>query len=219
MKTRYYLLIAVLSYLLFTLVNTPAATVLTLAEKNLNMPAKLYGIDGTIWNGRADSLVIPRQPRIENVTWSVKPLSLFLASLSADVSALVKGQNVIATVKLGPTGTLQLSDLRSRLSAELVQQLINMPFGELSGEFNLDIKSLKLSNQQLPEITGQIKWKSATLTLAETVNLGHLDINIKPDADNKLLAKIKNTKGDIDVQGNIVIQPDKQYSIDISLVP
>ena len=219
MKPVYYIAIAVVSYLLFTLANVPAATVISLAEKNIKLPAKIYGVQGTLWQGNADNLIIQGQPRIDNLQWSLNPLALLLARISADVKASLKDQPVSGHLSMTAGGDILASDVHTQMQAEKVQQLIDMPFGELAGVFNLDIQSLHWQGEGLPETTANIQWQKAKLTLAETVSLGHIEIRITPTETKGLAASIKNKGGMISLSGSASLQPNNQYKLNIQMTP
>lgn len=219
MKQRHYIIIAIVSYLIFTLINTPAATVLSLVEDNMNIPVKFYGVQGSIWDGRSDRVMIQGQQPLDNLHWSINPLSLLLASLSADIQAQVQQQNIVGSIRLGPTGNLSGSDIRARLDASQVQQMLAMPFGELAGVFNIDIESLQWSGTGLPEARGTIEWQNAGLTIVESVDLGHVDMNIKPGKDGTLEATLKNRKGDLGIEGNASLADNNNYMVDVTFIP
>ena len=214
MKITHYILIAVFSYLFFALAKTPAATAFNLLEKNMDLPAKIYGIQGSIWNGRADTVTIPSQPQINNLKWSINPVSFLLARLSADIQANIKNQKVFGHISLTAGGNIEAKDIHAQLKAEDVQQLIMMPLGELAGEFKLSIESLEWTGQGLPKTTGQIIWSNAKLTLAETVNLGQVNVNILPMQNDGLNILIKNRNGMLNIDGNIEVNNKKQSTKD-----
>ncbi len=219
MKKRYYIIIAIASYLIFTLVNTPAATVISVAEKNVKLPVKFYGVQGSIWRGSSDSLIIQGQPPINNLQWSLNPFALLIASISADIEASIKQQKVLGHISVSSDGTIEASDVRAKLDASEVQQLIAMPFGELGGEFNLNIQSLEWQNKGLPITTGTLKWKSAKLTLAETVDLGNVSISVNPGKDKDLIATLNNKGGSISIEGTVSLQDNKHYKLDLQFTP
>jgi len=219
MKQRYYVIIGVVSYLLFVLINTPAATILSLAEKNISMPVKFYGVQGSIWNGQADRVTIQAQAPLNNVQWSLNPLALLLASLSADIEAQIKQQKIVGNINISASGNISASDVRARLDASYVQSLLAMPFGELGGDFNLDIKSLQWSGKGLPVTSGQINWKNAKLTMVDSVDLGHVQLDIKPGKQGQLLASINNKNGQLSIEGNASLSDDKSYTVDLNFNP
>ena len=219
MKKRYYILTAIVSYLVFTLGNVPAAKIISLIDKNTQMPAKLYGIQGSLWNGSADRLIMQGQPPVDNLQWSLHPASLLLAQISSEVKAQIKGQNIIGDVSVSATGTLQASDVRARIKADVMQELIQLPLGELGGIFIINIESLNLQPEGLPEVIAELNWKQASLTLAETVDLGNVLLTVEPKDDKQLLAKVSNKKGQILIDGNITVDEKKMYTLDIRFTP
>jgi hypothetical protein len=219
MKQRYYLIIALVSYLLFTLMNTPAATVISLAQKNISMPVKFYGVQGSIWNGQADRVMMPSKPPLDNLQWSLNPLALLLLSLSADIEAQIKQQRIVGNINIGVSGNISASGVRAQLNAADVQRMLAMPFGELGGEFNLDIKSLQWSGTGLPLASGKIIWKNARLTMVESVDLGMVELDISPGEDDQLLASINNKNGQISISGDASLMSDRRYTVDLNFNP
>lgn len=219
MKTYHYILIAVFSYLFFALGKTPAITILSLLEKNIDMPAKFYGIQGSVWNGQMDTIIIPSQPQIDNFKWSINPLSFLLASFSADIEADIKAHKVSGNIGISISGNIYAEDIRAQLKAEDVQDLLMLPLGELAGDFELSIDSIEWANEGLPKTTGQISWNNAKLTLVETVDLGQVNAIILPMQDNGLKILIKNTNGMLGIDGSIEITGNKQYKLAIEFKP
>jgi len=218
MKRHYYILIAACSYLFFALANTPAAKVISLAKNNFSLPAQFYGIQGSIWNGRADSVLI-KPHRIDSVHWSLNPAALLLARISADIQAQLKGHNIKGHVSINMSGDIQAEDLRAELNAKDVQNMIAMPFGELGGEFNLNIESLNWAGDGLPDTIATIKWRNAKLTLADTVDLGQVTVDIKPDDKDGLSISMNNTAGMISLDGAIQLNSNRQYKLKIDFKP
>ena len=219
MKKRYYILIGVVSYLFFTLSNMPAAKILNLAEKNTQLPATFLGVHGSLWEGGAEKVLLKDAPPIDNLKWSFNPLSLLIAHMNGELKGSIKNQNVIGNISIGPTGNISASDIRSRIDASVMQELIQMPLGELDGTFIINIMSLNLVQDALPVINANIKWQSAKLTLAETVDLGHIQLHIKPDNSDNLLADISNKNGQITLQGDARIDQTKAYNITLHMTP
>jgi hypothetical protein len=219
MKQRYYIIIGIVSYLIFTLVNTPAATVISLLEKNMKKPVKFYGIQGSIWYGQAARIMMRGQPPLDNLRWKLSPLKLLLATVSAEIQAQIKQQNIVGNISLSAGGNVKASDLRARLEAAQVQQMLDMPFGELGGDFNIDFKSLQWSTGGMPVATGKIKWKNANLTVAETVDLGPVELDIKPGMEGELTIDISNKNGDLGIKGKASVTEDKRYTVDVNFSP
>jgi len=219
MKKRYYILIAVLSYLFFTLGNIPAAKVIALIDKNTNAPVKLYGVHGSLWNGGAEKVLAQGQPPIDNLKWSIKPAMLLLAQLNGEVNGSIKNQNVIGNFNVSALGTISASDIRARISAPVMQELIQMPLGELDGIFNINIEHLELKQQGIPMIKANLKWENAKLTMVESVDLGFVALSITSGDNDQLSAKISNKKGQLLIDGNAGVDDKKAYNLNLRITP
>lgn len=218
-KKRYIILLAVGSYLLFTLSMVPASKVLSLANSITPLPAKIYGISGNLWNGRAQQVIVPGQPAIDNLHWTVNPLSLLLAQLSTDFNASIRNQNITGEFSVNALGRLQGSDIRARIDGAVMQQLLRLPMGELGGVFNFNVRSVELQQTALPILDASLSWKNASLTLMDTVNLGNIDLQISPQDDGRLLASISNKQGDLQLSGDATIDAGKNYTINLRMTP
>jgi len=218
-KKRYIILLAVGSYLLFTLSMVPASKVLSLASSIGPLPVKIYGVSGNLWNGRAQQVMAPGQPAIDNLQWSINPLGLLLARLDTDFNASIKNQNVTGKLSVNALGQLQGSDIRARIDGAVMQQLLRLPMGELGGVFNFNVRSVELQQTALPILDASLNWKNASLTLMDTVNLGTIDLLITPQDDGRLLASISNKQGDLQLSGDATVDASKNYSIDLRMTP
>ncbi|MCW9047931.1 MAG: type II secretion system protein N [Gammaproteobacteria bacterium] len=219
MKKRYYILIAVLSYLFFTLGNVPAAKIISLIEKNSNIPVKLHGVYGSLWNGGAEKLLAQGQPPVVNLKWSINPGMLLLAQLNGEVNGSIKNQNIIGNFNVSALGTVSASDVRARISAPVMQELIQMPLGELDGIFNINIEYLELKQQAIPLIRANLKWQNAKITMLESVELGLVELSITSDDNDQLTANILNKKGQILIDGNADLDNNKAYNLNLRLTP
>lgn len=218
-KKRYYILTAVISYLFFMVSSLPASKLISLAKEYKLTPVEFYGIYGSLWNGGAEQINAPNQLPINNIQWSLKPASLLVAKLSSEISGNIKNQNFIGNVSVNAFGTVEANDIRARIESPVMQTLINMPLGELGGVFNLKIESLILNNAAIPDINASLKWNNAKLTLTETVDLGHINITIKPSGENQLTATISNQQGQLSLDGTASVDAKKLYSLDLRITP
>ncbi|MDH5485552.1 MAG: type II secretion system protein N [Gammaproteobacteria bacterium] len=216
MKKKHYIILAISSYLLFTLAYTPAASIISLLEKSLPLPVKIYGVSGSIWNGHADRLLGQLKFPVTDINWSLNFLPLLTGSLSADINASVKQQAVSGQLALSLLGGLSANNIKSEIPAMEMQQLIDIPIGEFAGKFILDIESAQMNPQGLPQLDATIYWQDAKFTLAQTVDLGQVLLDIKPDNKQGLLAKLTNKNAKLGIEGTINIHENKQYVADIS---
>jgi type II secretion system (T2SS) protein N len=219
MKKRYYILTAVLSYIFFTLGNVPAAKVISLAQKNTKLPIKLYAIHGSLWEGGAEKAVIPGNPPVDNIEWSINPAMLLLAQLNGEVKGSIKSQNITGNISVSALGTISASDIRARIDAPVIQELAQMPLGELGGVFNINITSLEMQSEGLPIVDATVEWKNAKLTFMETVDLGLVNLSVSNGDNNQLIAKLSNTKGQLLIDGKAKIDDKKAYDLNLNITP
>lgn len=219
MKKRYYIIIGILAYLFFTLGNIPAARVIALIPQDGSTGTRFYGVSGSLWQGSADKLLIRNTPEITGLEWDFNPAYLLLAHLNGEVKANIKNQNMIAQVSLGPTGSLSASDIRARIDAAIMQEILKIPVAQLGGSFIVDIASLDGLDRAIPSIEGQVRWQNATLSIADTVNLGHVTFDFKPDDKDQLLATISNKQGQLSLSGEFFVDQQKTYAMNLSITP
>ena len=218
-KKRYYILTAILSYLFFMMSSLPASKLVSLAQEYKLTNAKLYGVYGSLWNGGAEQVNIPHQLPITNLQWSFNPASLLVAKLSSEINGTFKKQNFTGNVSVNAFGTVEATDVQARITASVMQELIQMPLGELGGAFKLNIASIILDKSAIPNINASVEWQDAELTFTETVELGHINIDINPTAENQLMATISNDKGQIKLDGTASVDDKKNYSLNLRMTP
>lgn len=218
MKSHHYIIAGVTSYLLFLLLLTPAATVisfLNLSTHSIN----LAGVSGSIWSGQIEQARIKTQS-IENVSWSLNPFSLFTGSVVTDLQANVFNNPVDARLDYSYiSNSTSLYDVTSYLKAEDLQKKLNLPFGELSGNLNLDFEQIIINPGKLPTLTGHLQWKNAQLTLSEKISFGNILLDLKPDKEGNLIGKLSNTNGELALKGDIKITDKSIYTLRIGLKP
>lgn len=215
MKRWHYITLAVVGYLFFVIATLPAATAYGWIKKAAPLPVNLYGLDGSLWNGHADTAVLQNQTRINQLDWSINPLALMLAKLSAGINGQIYQQAFSADVLLQRDGSLYVKNLYTRLPAKDVQQLIDIPFGEFGGQFEIDMTEVDWQAAGLQTASGNIQWNSASLSLGNTMELGNITMNIVTAEDNKITAGIKNSGGMLAIEGNISFDPAQNYNADI----
>ena len=218
-KKRYYILTAVFSYLFFMVSSLPASKLISLAKDNKLITAEFYAVYGSLWNGGAEQLNIPNQLPVKNLQWSFNPASLLVAKISSEISGNIKDQDFIGNISVNALGTVEANDVRARIESPVMQELINMPLGELGGIFNLNIQSLILNDAPIPNVSASLKWNNAKLTITETVDLGNINILVKPADENQLMATISNKQGQLSLAGTASVDDKKLYSIDLKITP
>ena len=216
MKKRHYILTAVISYVVLLIATIPAKPVIDLV--NRNTPANVQGVSGTLWDGRA-LLISINNINIDRTEWSFKLWKLFLGKVAVDINAQFSDNDIIAEIGTSFLGRFFINDLYARVDAQQVAELANLPLVQLSGIISLDIESAQWKQGELPLANGEISWRDAAVTVADTASLGNVTILISESDQQLLTAEINNQGGDIKINGTAGLVPEADYTVDIKLLP
>lgn len=217
MKKRYYLAAAVIAYLLFLVIATPAHTALSLIEEQFPL-LNTQGASGSLWRGSAQQISL-QQHSIHQANWSFLGWRLFTGELGFDVEGLYKNQPFTTQISVGMTGKVYARQFRSTLNAKLIGEIANLPLGELSGELDIDLDYIVWEKDEIPYAEGMLNWKNASITITESVNLGDIAINLTDSEGWPLAATISNSDGQLDLDGNAHITDDANYNLELQLTP
>lgn len=168
----------VLAYLIFVIAIAPADKLL--AKVDLPRGVQISNISGSIWSGEA-SLISFKQVEINNVEWSLSPLSLLLFNPSVNLT-------FGGSLSPGPKGSLELSNLTSELTisdakiaiaANEVVKFIPLPIDiNAGGELNLSLAQFTLGKPMCAAADGNLTWQRAFVSaMDEEVDLGTLAAN------------------------------------------
>ena len=215
-STRKLILIGVVSYLLFLIAQAPASLLQQFlpAESGIS----LNGLQGALWSGRAGNVRI-QQHQLSNVQWSFNGWKLFTGKLAADIKAQFRGQAVSASIGLSAPGALTLDDTRAQIDAATVGELVQIPIAQLGGRVQIALDHVELPRGAPPVASGMIIWKQASVTVAETVSLGDVNIQLQDAGDPPLLAVISNRGGDIRLSGKASVKRNGDYQLQLNLKP
>jgi Type II secretion system (T2SS), protein N len=217
MKTRYYLITGVLAYFCLLFSTVPAAPVYQLFKDDLP-GIRINTIGGSLWQGTADT-VETALLTLHRVSWSFNGWRLLLAEAAYNIDARYEDKPVTAEVGVGIGGAIHVHGLNTTLDAATVAKLVVLPIGEIAGNVNVAIESATWSKGSVPEISGAINWKKATITVAETAQLGDVNIRLYEADESPLSADIGNSNGQLVISGNLSTQTDGKYTLQLKLKP
>lgn len=217
MRTRNYIITGIIAYFVFLIGTVPAAPVIHLVDNRL--PVIINNVSGTLWNGHAGTVETNQDITLKNVQWTLLPSHLLLASVAIDVTAELNDHPVNTRLSTGISGNLAVDDLDMKLDAVDIEPLIALPIGELSGEFHLQINSAYIKRGEVPRIDGTIDWKQATVTVAETADLGIVSVLINENDESPLAASISNKGGHLSLNGNFTTTAQGDYSLQLTMKP
>mgnify|MGYP003934227969 CR=1 FL=1 len=217
MKTKHYILTAVISYLVLLIATIPATSLNSVLGKET--PVNIQGISGTLWEGKAYLINIDNKVKLEDTQWSFSLWRLFLGQLALDIDTNFAGNPVTAEIGSSFLGRIFINDLKTEVDAAKVSELAQIPLAQLSGAITLDIEHAQWKQGELPMATGTINWSNATVTVADTASLGNISVTLGENEQQLLNADIKNQGGDINLRGNAELVPEADYSVNMVLIP
>jgi len=218
MKTKHYILFAITSYFIILVFTLPAKPVLEQVNTHY-AGIKIQGISGSLWHGQATTVYAGRNIKLDQLAWDFTLWRLLTASLATNIHASFQQQPLRAQVTLGPTGNINATDVHATIAAEELASFIAIPLAQLKGMIKLDLDHISWKQGSLPLASGEIHWQNATITVAETVQLGTTTITLRQKDESRMTAKITNQGGDLKLYGEASATADANYQLNLDLLP
>jgi hypothetical protein len=192
----------------------PANRVYALIESRVQLPAKLYQLDGSVWNGNAATVIAGRQ-RFDNVSWAFHPLALALGRLELGLD-LHKGDGQFQiTAGRSLTGDPYIKRLEAKTPmADAEPLFMPSPLG-LDGDLLIDIDKLKIDGNHLVAATGSVSWKNAGLANVSGGSVGDFEMTLET-TDEAIKGVLKDSGGPLQITGLLTIKPDGNYQMSVS---
>lgn len=191
-KTLKWSLLALLAYVFFLIAYLPAKQILNWFE--LPQSVSLYGVSGTVWQGRATQFNY-KGIGLDNVRWKIRVLPLLWANLALEIDAgNNRDKDAIAVAgnmgfSLTNNQRISVDDLTAYLpAAQLVQHLpLPLPVDAL-GRFKVVLNELDY-NQGCLALNGKGNWLNAAIQLPKrAVPLGNFRANLACKDNNIVLS-------------------------------
>lgn len=200
------------AFLLTLLVTLPAGVV----AKVLPPTITLGVTDGTLWNGRAESLVVGGQP-LGGLEWTLRPLNLFAGRLAFDGKLVRSDGRASGRVALGIGGRLSARNLEVQLP------LTAFPTGVAprgwSGAVHARLQSLDMGPRSAPQIVGSVELRGLQAPAPGGAAIGSYAVTFPPVAGEKLVGQIKDLEGPMQVNGTVTIGADRSYVVEGMVAP
>lgn len=217
MKKRVYIFTAVASYFILLIATIPASVISNTV--NDNSIVAMHGISGSVWNGKAYSILINDNIELKNTKWSFSLWRILTGKIVIDINGQYLENNISAEIGTSFSGRYYANNLLTTIPAEKASQLLNIPLVQLSGLISFNIDHAQWKQGELPLATGVINWNNAEVTVNETASLGNVSITLRESEKQLLVADIKNQGGDIKINGIAELLAEADYAINIKLLP
>ena len=190
-KKLHWWLFALLTFVVFVLLQVPAAWLIAKFYKNNQ---SLHNVSGNIWQGQADW----KQGQLRGtLTWSSRPLDLLLLRVAAQVQIDSGQTHVQGKVAYGLAKTLHIQQLNGEIAASTLQQLTQWQWP--SSSIRLQEINLKYQKQHgFAAADGQLHWQGGNLQVPfsgrqERIDVPALQAQLK-DQQNQLLLDVRDQR-------------------------
>ena len=213
MKRWSWLALGVGAYIAFTLATFPAGVALRWFAPS---GVTFAGVAGTLWSGSAASCSVQGMS-LDTLRWRVRPWSLFLGRVSANVEAKIPDGFVSGDVTASPS-SVRFSDLRAAMSLPALGSVL--PVKGMRGQASVVLEQLVLENGWPSTAVGELKLaKLESLPLIADgrnayVPLGDYTVTRIEAPAGQLAAKFVDNGGPLEVQGTAKLDASRTYSID-----
>ncbi len=213
MKHKGLIILGVLAYLGFFILQTPAARVIAW----LPLPVQVYGASGSIPTGSAD-LIQWHEWRFEHVTWVLRLLPLVMGHVEFNLTFHNHDEGTGHT-RAGVTlqRRFYLTDPHVRLPSKTLEPMWPM-LTNLDGWIVADLDHLSLSNNAL-DLAGQVTLENVTWKNTPPAPLGDFLVTLETNKDQKILGKIVDRNALLALQGQVTLEPNGLWKLTGSIAP
>ena len=191
-QTIKWALLGLIAYLIFLVAKMPASIVLSLV--NLPQNIAIGGVQGTIWDGSASS-VVANNIAVENVKWQTSFFALFGGRIALDVKAgnpRTAGKVSFSgpvSISMFDLANIRASNFTLYLPANMVIAQVPLPMPvDADGRFRVRIEELNYPGH-CDELVGEGQWLNARLDgLAQPLLLGNFDAQLSCVDNDTLIA-------------------------------
>ncbi len=207
------LLLFIAAFAIFLIATVPAGFALQYLPAN--MPLRLAGIDGSIWNGSAARASWQNQP-IGRVQWQLSPFPLLLGKLKADVDIAGEGVSAHGRLTASRDQVIVLND--TTIDADLAK--LPLPptlMATPGGKAHAIIEHARIENRWPTELDADITWQPARLLAPFELDAGKATLKVS-SANNQLNGDLR-TEGALDAKGKLTLSRNGAFSANIKVAP
>jgi len=189
------------AYLVFLLVNLPAAWLGFALERASGGALALGEPGGTLWKGRG---VLGMRSgaayaRVAGIEWSCNPLSVFTGRLNITLSGSDHETQLRASVSLG-TAAVRLQNVEANVPAALLEAAMSaVAFARPDGSLRVKAESVELGEAWVRG-AASAEWIDAGLSGMQAPRLGDYRLQITGSGDRADL-KLATLRGDLRLSG------------------
>ena len=207
------LLLFVVAFALFLIATVPARFAVQYLPTNI--PLRLTGIDGTVWNGHAEQAVWQNQI-IGRIQWRLSPFPLLLGKLKADVD--INGDGFDAQGLVTATGDQTIVLSNTEINADLTR--VPLPRNLMAtpgGKAHATIHRASIENRWPTELDADITWQPAKLLSPLEVEIGK--VTLKASTTKDILSGDLRSEGALNSKGKLTLSRNGAFSANLRIAP
>lgn len=212
-----FILLGVVSYLYFMLVNFPAGVAYQyfVAPFDRSKQLSLQGMSGTLWQGQAAQARIASL-NFGKLNWDLNLLSLFTGKLGLDLLTSGNDSRIEGTAKAGFDQTLYVDGMQGKIPAAMLMPLFyGFPIA-IDGHITADIKQAEVKMGKRLSLEGKLVWYNAKLTAPQAIDLGDLFVAMRPDKNGTKFL-LSDQGGPLTLDGTVMVKHNGQYKVNVYL--
>lgn len=213
---RWLLGAGLIGLLLGAIAQFPAARAVALIDPT---GVQLAGVQGTVWNGRAERMAVAGAPPVTAVRWNISPWQLLTASLAGRVEFAVGGGSGQARFRLRPSGDLEITAGELRTSAAGIARHLPVPLLLVDGDITAVIEQGALRNGRPVGVDARLRWDRAAVRQPLDVALGAVTLAVVPQANGGHRLTLDGREGALAIDGGGDVAADGRYDIEIRIEP
>ena len=206
MKILFYFVAALLSFIIFLAVLTPAAVVWRLTVDEVSIPnLQVYQVSGTIWNGQAD-LKYQQFPD-SSLRWEVDPLSLVFGGVELEFLVSGDSHEFSGDAHMNDSGVV-MTNLQGTLGSRYINN-VSRPKGlTISGEFEIQDANFTSDFRVINDAGGHVYWSGGRIV---SINESGTTVWDLPSLEGDLSL--------VDASVELLIHREQASVVDIQLKP
>ncbi len=217
MRQRLYYALFFLLALLFSLASSLPAGHLLAWSGPLPGGVSLHGVEGSVWEGRAQQLVV-RGQSLGSLRWRLSPWALLLAEARLGFEINRDGEYLFGALRWGDVddwrlsgveGELELSRLWPALKGQS-PQLAALPVA-VDGRLRFFFDELALDGEG-PRAHGRLNWLGAGAGMPQPLPLGDLSLQLEGRE-----GRFADAGGPMRLEGGLELNGEGGYVLDLKL--
>lgn len=200
--------LSLLGFVLGLIVGMPLRWVVPLVSKSLRCDAP----SGSLWSGACTNLSLDAL-NLGTVRWTLKPASLLLGRLGADVQVTQPGLAGSASLAIGFGGRVTAQDIDARIS--LGGPLLARFAASLRGDLTLDLDELQFDDGWVRVLRGTVDAADLQQLSPQPLALGsyRMQFDSATDSAGRIVGSLRDQGGPLDVDGTLTLTASPGYEL------